>query len=125
MLWRLLRLETAPYFVLGMTKSGELIRYRVATPWDWRQAFSLRAFEIEAKSGGQPLIAWRALVRDRQSDQDCEVAGDVEVRWSHGRFSAVEAKLHLLTPPGDVPGYFPLVRSGRSSSLDSQLPGFS
>jgi hypothetical protein len=126
MLWRLLRLETAPYFVLGTTKSGEPIRYRVATPWDWRQAFTLRAFDVEPKASGQPMVSWRALVHDRVSVLDREVAGDIEVRWSHGRFSAVEAKLHLVTPPQEVPGYFPLA-SGKPPRGGGplRLPGFS
>lgn len=32
MLWRLLRLQAAPYFVLGATTSGDPLRYRVGTP---------------------------------------------------------------------------------------------
>ena len=108
MLWRLLRLETSPYFVLGATKSGEPLRYRVATPWDWRQSFELRSFEIAAVPAGQPLVSWQAVVRDLTADAERIVAGEIEVRWSHGRFSSVEAKLHLKTPPADVPGYFAL-----------------
>jgi hypothetical protein len=107
-LWRLLRLESAPYFVLGATKSGVPVRYRVATPWDWRQAFRFRSLEITAAVAGQPLVLWRAVAQDRALGVDVVVEGEVEVRWSHGRFSAVEAKLHLKTPATDVPGYFPL-----------------
>jgi hypothetical protein len=34
------------------------------------------------------------------------VAGRVEIRWSHGRFSgAPEAKVHLDTHPHEVAGY--------------------
>lgn len=108
MLWRLLRLETSPYFVLGSTKSGDAVRYRVATPWDWRQAFRLRSFAVRPVVAGQPLVAWRADVDDLAAGTRRAVGGEVEVRWSHGRFSAVEAKLHLTTPPSDVPGYFPI-----------------
>jgi hypothetical protein len=107
-LWRLLRLETSPYFVLGATKAGAAVRYRVATPWDWRQAFRLRSLDITAADAGQPLVEWQALVEDRATGADRTVEGVIEVRWSHGRFSAVEAKLHLTTPPEAVPGYFPL-----------------
>lgn len=110
MLWRLLRLETSPYFVLGATKSAEPLRYRVATPWDWRQRFRLLGFEITAVPAGQPVVRWVATVRDLEADEAREVAGDIEVRWSHGRFSSVEAKLHLVTPPLEVPGYVPLER---------------
>lgn len=108
MLWRLLRLETSPYFVLGSTKSGEAVRYRVATPWDWRQAFRLRSFTVRPIVAGQPLVEWRAEVDDLGGGTRRSVTGEVEIRWSHGRFSAVEAKLHLTTPPADVPGYFPI-----------------
>ena len=109
MLWRLLRLETSPYFVLGSTKAGAPVRYRVATPWDWRRTFRLRSFEVRPVVAGQPLVAWSAQVEHRDSGDLVPVDGDVEVRWSHGRFSAVEAKLHLKTPAHEVPGYFPLV----------------
>jgi hypothetical protein len=107
-LWRLLRLETSPYFVLGATKAGAPVRHRVATPWDWRQAYRFRALDITAAVAGQPLVLWRAVAQDRASGDDVVVEGEVEVRWSHGRFSAVEAKLHLKTPADAVPGYFPL-----------------
>ena len=108
MLWRLLRLETSPYFVLGTTKRGAAIRYRVATPWDWRQAFRLRRFTVDAVVAGQPVVAWHAEVDDVAAGTARLVEGEIEIRWSHGRFSAVEAKLHLKTPPADVPGYFPI-----------------
>lgn len=107
-LWRLLRLESSPYFVLGTTKAGESFRYRVATPWDWRHAYRFRSLDVTAAVAGQPLVLWRAVVEDRASGGDVVVEGEVEVRWSHGRFSAVEAKLHLKTPAAAVPGYFPL-----------------
>jgi hypothetical protein len=126
MLWRLLRLETSPYFVLGMSKVGTPLRYRVATPWDWRQAFRLMSFSIAPVAAGQPLVKWEALVHDRLADVERTVSGQIEVRWSHGRFSAVEAKLHLTTAPHDVPGYFPLAsgpRRRREPPL--RLPGFS
>ena len=41
MLWRLLRIGSAPYFVLGASPKG-FTRFRIATPWDWRQHFELR-----------------------------------------------------------------------------------
>ena len=41
MLWRLLRIGSAPYFVLGASAKG-FMRLRIATPWDWRQLFELR-----------------------------------------------------------------------------------
>ena len=40
-LWRLLRIGNAAYFLLGADAKRSL-RLRVASPWDWRQAFSLR-----------------------------------------------------------------------------------
>src|SRR5690606_9627090 len=39
-LWRLLRIGSAPYFVLGAQRDRSL-RLRVMTPWDWRQAYEL------------------------------------------------------------------------------------
>ena len=58
---------------------------------------------------GQPLVRWQAAVTDKESGADRSVRGHVEVRWSHGRFrGAPEAKVYLDTPPGDVPGFWPL-----------------
>jgi hypothetical protein len=108
MLWRILRMGSAPYFVLGTSPGGPL-RLRVATPWDWRQQFRLRRFECRAQAGGQPRIAWTATVEDRHSTVLHLVTGHVEVRWSHGRFSGnPEAKVYLDTPHSVVPGYFQL-----------------
>ncbi|HZT65281.1 MAG TPA: hypothetical protein VFA11_05785 [Acidimicrobiales bacterium] len=108
MLWRLLRLAPAPYFVLGTAPAGSL-RLRIATPWDWRQRFSLSGFDIVGQAAGQPLVTWRAEVRDLEAGDTRIVEGYVEVRWSHGRFhSFPEAKVHLATPHSLVPGYFPL-----------------
>lgn len=108
MLWRLLRIGSAPYFVLGASPAGSL-RLRVATPWDWRAAFDLRRFDVWADDAGQPLVRWRAVAADRAGGVDHTVEGHVEIRWSHGRFAqAPEAKVYLDTPHRLVPGYFPL-----------------
>jgi hypothetical protein len=108
MLWRLLRIGSAPYFVLGASANG-FMRLRIATPWDWRQYFELRKFSIEPRPGGQPMIAWEAIVRRRSDGAEVPVRGYVEIRWSHRRFGAPpEAKVHLETPHAEVPGYFAL-----------------
>ncbi len=105
LLWRLLRIHSAPYFVLGSSKRGPM-RLRIATPWDWRQRFELRSFAVDAQPGGQPRVGWSVVVRDRYRGADVEVAGHVEIRWSHGRFSGPpEAKVYLDTPHEHVPGY--------------------
>jgi hypothetical protein len=109
MLWRLLRVGSAPYFVLGVSSRG-FVRLRIATPWDWRQHYELRSFDVAARVGGQPVVSWAARVRDRSTRIEQNVDGHVEIRWSHGRFSGPpEAKVYLDTPPTKVPGYFPLV----------------
>jgi hypothetical protein len=109
MVWRLLRLQAAPYFVLGAGSDGAPWRYRVGTPWDFRERFEFRHFDAWADAVGQPVVRWRADVRDRQSDQLRHIDGYVEIRWTHGRFSgAPEAKVHLTSSPHDVPGYWPL-----------------
>lgn len=107
MLWRLLRLGPAPYFVLGSSAVGPM-RLRIGTPWDWSQNFTLTSFEVSATPGGQPRVEWGATVDETPGGAQREVAGHVEVRWAHGRFSSVEAKIYLDTPHADVPGYFPL-----------------
>jgi hypothetical protein len=108
MLWRLLRMGSAPYFVLGSSAARSL-RLRIATSWDWRQQYELVSIAMEPQGGGQPRVGWEALVRDRSSHEVTEVVGHIEVRWSHGRFGGLpEAKGYLDTPHHLVPGYFPL-----------------
>jgi hypothetical protein len=109
MLWRLLRLGPAPYFVLGTASAGT-VRLRVGTPWDFTRAFRLRTFEVAPQAGGQPRVAWSAVVTELSTGRERGVRGHVEIRWSHGRFGGPpEAKVYLDTPAADVPGYWPLV----------------
>jgi hypothetical protein len=106
MLWRLLRLQAAPYFVLGAAADGSPLRYRVGTPWDFRARFTVRSLDAWPDAAGQPLVRWRADVHDRDEGGVRPVEGRVEIRWSHGRFSgAPEAKVHLDTHPHEVAGY--------------------
>ncbi len=108
MLWRLLRIGSAPYFVLGSSAERSL-RLRIATSWDWRQQFQLIAITMEGQAGGQPRVGWEAMVRDRSSHEVHSVLGHIEVRWSHGRFGGLpEAKGYLDTPHHLVPGYVTL-----------------
>jgi hypothetical protein len=107
-LWRLLRIGSAPYFVLGAQRDRTL-RLRVMTPWDWRQAFELKRIDVWGDDAGQPQVRWQAVVRHRASGEEQAVDGHVEVRWSHGRFGKPpEAKVYLDTPHHRVPGYVPL-----------------
>lgn len=109
LLWRMLRLASGTYFVLGVGAGRDSLRLRVMTPWDWRQAFELRSFDIEPAAAGQPQVRWAAEVHDREAAADRVVEGHVEVRWSHGRFAGPpEAKVYLDTPHAEVPGYVPL-----------------
>lgn len=107
-LWRVLRLQAAPYFVLGASLEDDPLRYRVTTPWDFRNRFRLRSFDMWADHAGQPTVRWRADLKDRTGG-DRVIEGHVEVRWSHGKFAGVpEAKIYLDTPHHDVAGYEPL-----------------
>ncbi len=108
MLWRLLRIGSAPYYVLGVSGRRH-VRHRILTPWDWRQQYALRTFEVWPDAVGQPVVRWEATVRNRGNKADVAVKGHVEIRWSHGRFAqAPEAKVYLDTPHHLVPGYAPL-----------------
>ena len=108
LLWRLLRLQPAPYFVLG-TSSNIPVRYRVDTPWDFRQRYEFRSLDVEPEQGGQPRVRWRAALNEQTTGKPIHVAGHVEVRWSHGRFQgAPEAKVYLDTSPFKTAGYTPL-----------------
>jgi hypothetical protein len=108
LLWRLLRMTAAPYFVLGAARDRSL-RLRVMTPWDWRQAYELKRFDVWGDDAGQPQVRWRAAVRERATGEEHAVDGHVEVRWSHGRFGRPpEAKAYLDLAHHRVPGYVPL-----------------
>ena len=107
-LWRFLRVAAATYFVLG-SDGQRTLRLRVGSPWDWRQSFRLRRFDVEPVEARQPVVRWRATVDDRAAGGQRTVEGHVEIRWSHGRFGGLpEAKVYLDTPHHQVPGYWPL-----------------
>lgn len=115
-LWRVLRLQAAPYFVLGAGLDDEPLRYRVGTPWDFRNRFELHSFDMWGDHVGQPTVRWRADLGDRITDEERVVEGHVEVRWSHGKFAGVpEAKIYLDTPHHQVAGYEPLDASSAGS----------
>ncbi len=111
MLWRLLRIGSAPYFVLGNDRAtGAPARYRVVGPWDWRDRFELRAFSVTPADAGQPRVDWSCTYRARQDGVERTASGHVEIRWSHGRFAGPpEAKVYLDTPMARLPGYHPLL----------------
>jgi hypothetical protein len=114
MLWRLLRIGSAPYFVLGIDRrTAEPVQYRIASPWDWRDEFELLDFTIEAGQAGQPRVDWTGTFRHRRSVRTGTLSGHVEIRWSHGRFAQPpEAKVYLDTPMADLPGYHSLSHPG-------------
>ncbi|MCQ3804135.1 MAG: hypothetical protein KTV45_08530 [Acidimicrobiia bacterium] len=108
LLWRLLRFQPAPYFVLG-TLRNTAVRYRVDTPWDFRQRYDFRSFDIEPEQAGQPKVGWQAELREKATGNLLQVQGHMEVRWSHGRFQgAPEAKIYLDSSPFQTAGYTPL-----------------
>jgi hypothetical protein len=105
-LWRLLRIGAAPYFVLGASPEGSL-RLRIGTAWDWRQHFRIDDFSVTAAGREQPVVQWAVTVSDKRTREQRCVEGHVEIRWSHGKFAQPpEAKVYLDTPHDRVPGYF-------------------
>ncbi len=107
-LWRLLRIGSAPYYLLGASTRAPL-RLRIASPWDWRQQFRFSHLEVTPGSAGQPQVDFAAAYETRSSRRAATVRGHVEVRWSHGRFAKPpEAKIYLDTPTDQLPGYYPL-----------------
>jgi hypothetical protein len=110
MLWRLLRIGSAPYYLLGSDAKRRL-RLRIASPWDWRQNFRFLSLEVSPGSAGQPQVDWVATYETRTEREVRTVNGHVEVRWSHGRFNhPPEAKIYLDTPTDRLPGYYALSR---------------
>jgi hypothetical protein len=114
MLWRLLRIGSAPYFVLGIDRrSAGPVQYRIASPWDWRDEFELVDFAIGSGQAGQPRVDWACTFRRRRFGPTRTLVGHVEIRWSHGRFAQPpEAKVYLDTPMAELPGYHVLSRPG-------------
>lgn len=123
MLWRLLRLEAAPYFVLGESADRRPLRFRVATPWDFRLRYTFRdLFVSPNRDAQQPVVHWKAVVRNNATDLEEAVEGHVEIRWSHGRFGpSPEAKVYLDTPHHQVPGYIPLDEPASKAQPDLRL----
>ncbi len=111
MLWRLLRFESAPYFVLGQAHDGQPLQFRVATPWDFRQRYNFLRLEVTPSSDAQqPVVNWKASVFNLAANEEEQVEGHIEIRWSHGKFgTSQEAKVYLDTPFSGVPGYSMLV----------------
>lgn len=108
LLWRLLRMQAAPYFVLGARQDRTPMRYRVGTPWDFAQKYKLESLTITAGRRGQPSVDWTFEVSDLAGARST-VHGHVEVRWSHGKLNgSPEAKVYLDCEPESVPGYDPL-----------------
>lgn len=108
MLWRLLRMGSAPYFILGANKT-EALTLMITTPWDWDQRYTLQDFTVVAAQAGQPTVNWQAQITDRFSNSTTEINGHVEIRWSHGRFCGPpEAKIYLDIDHRLVPGYWPI-----------------
>jgi hypothetical protein len=117
MVWRLLRIGNAAYFLLGADARRSL-RLRVASSWDWRQAYRLVGLDIVAGTSGQPQVNWSASYVERATMRTRSVQGHVEVRWSHGRFvQPPEAKVYLDTPTDELPGYFALERGTSQPEL--------
>jgi hypothetical protein len=107
-LWRLLRIGGAPYFVLGSAATGSL-RLRVGTAWDWRQSYRLSRFAVSPVVSEQPVVSWVVDVISRRTGATTSIEGHVEIRWSHGKFAQPpEAKVYLDTPHHLVAGYWPL-----------------
>lgn len=108
MLWRLLRIGNAPYYLLGAHGSASL-RLRIDTTWDWHHTYQVRKLSISAGHAGQPRVDWTAEYLVRASGETRRVDGHVEIRWSHGRFGQPpEAKIYLDSRIDHVPGYNPL-----------------
>ena len=108
LLWRLLRIYSSTYFILG-NDNRRTMRLRVVTPWEWQQSYKFVSFEVDAAGRGQPRVDWCATYRHMASGRRRHVRGHVEIRWSHRPFQgSPEAKVYLDTPHEDVPGYLDL-----------------
>lgn len=120
MLWRLLRIYSATYFILGIDQRRTM-RLRVMTPWEWRQSYQFLSLAVRAAGRGQPRVDWDATYRDLAAGQRRHVRGHVEIRWSHRPFyGPPEAKVYLDTPHAQVPGYRQLDHTDEPPPYDQQ-----
>ena len=104
-LLRLLRIGSAPYYLLGAHGSSNT-RIRIDTSWDWHHAYRVIRLTVCAAEAGQPRVNWNAEFAPRSTKSAHVIEGHVEVRWSHGRFGQPpEAKIYLDTPIDQLPGY--------------------
>src|SRR5690606_27345554 len=72
LLWRMLRVSSTSYFVLG-TAADRHLRMRIASQWDWMQDHDLRDLDISPRPAGQPEVAWTATIRPRSGGPEQEV----------------------------------------------------
>ena len=82
MLWRLLRIGSAPYFVLGSSAERSL-RLRIATSWDWRQQFQLVAIGWSRSAAASPESA---------GTRSCEIAPRRDARGDRPHRGALEPR---------------------------------
>ena len=111
MLWRLLRIGSAPYFVLGASPQGlHAVPHRDTVGLAPALRAPRRSTSRRAPAGNRWSTGTRSCGAASEPDaRNLLVGGHVEVRWSHGRFCGPpEAKVYLDTPHAEVPGYFPL-----------------
>lgn len=108
MLFRMLRIAGAPYWLLG-AKGTTPVRLAVTDTRSWRERFELRAFDVTPGRSGQPQVDWRAEVLERATGDRHLVDGICEIRWSHGKLSGnPECKVQVATPLHRLPGYDPM-----------------
>ncbi|MXW09874.1 MAG: hypothetical protein F4Z78_08590 [Gammaproteobacteria bacterium] len=120
MLWRLLRIYSATYFILGIDQRRTM-RLRVMTPWEWRQSYQFVSLAVRAAGRGQPRVDWDATYRDLAAGQRHHVRGHIEIRWSHRPFCGPpEAKVYLDIPHEQVPGYRQLDHTDEPPPYDQQ-----
>ena len=103
----MLRISSVDYFFLGVQR-GKAQRLKLLNSADWHRMFTVTRFSAEPGADSlQPQVQWRAEIETKGSPtKQLAVEGDVEVRWSHGKFCGnPEAKVYLDTPIEDVPGY--------------------
>ena len=98
LLWRLLRIYSATYYILGIDRHRTM-RLRVMTPWEWRQAFEFRSLKVARPTGaGSRGSTGRPATASAQTDARARCTATWRSDGATGRSAARRRPRSTSTP---------------------------